>query len=91
MFAENRLAPCMGSTVCEEYAGEDAADAAASWVVLKACVAEWELRLRSGWIGLSCTLFRPADMAVGLFFSARRGSTYEYISPAKAEISILQV
>ncbi|CAM9686122.1 unnamed protein product [Ectocarpus sp. 12 AP-2014] len=46
MFAENRLAPCMGSTVCEEYAGEDAADAAATWVVLKACVAEWELRLR---------------------------------------------
>ncbi|CAM9636609.1 unnamed protein product [Ectocarpus sp. 6 AP-2014] len=46
MFAENRLAPCMGSTVCEEYAGGDAADAAATWVVLKACVAEWELRLR---------------------------------------------
>ena len=47
MFAENRLAPCMGSTVCEEYAGDDGADAAATWVVLKACVAEWELRLRS--------------------------------------------
>lgn len=47
MFAENRLAPFMGSTVCEEYAGEDGADAAATWVVLKACVAEWELRLRS--------------------------------------------
>lgn len=46
MFAENRLAPCMGSTVCEEYAGKDGADAAATWVVLKACVAEWELRLR---------------------------------------------
>eukprot|EP00903_Cladosiphon_okamuranus_P005770 g5719.t2 len=46
MFAENRLAPCMGSTVCEEYAGRDGADAAATWVVLKACVAEWELRLR---------------------------------------------
>ncbi|CAM9875285.1 unnamed protein product [Pylaiella littoralis] len=46
MFAENRLAPCMGSTVCEEYAGADAADSAATWVVLKACVAEWELRLR---------------------------------------------
>lgn len=46
MFAENRLAPCMGSTVCEEYAGDDGADAAATWVVLKACVAEWELRLR---------------------------------------------
>ena len=46
MFAENRLAPCMGSTVCEEYAGNDGADAAATWVVLKACVAEWELRLR---------------------------------------------
>ena len=46
MFAESRMAPCMGSTLCEEYAGQDAADAAATWVVLKACVAEWELRLR---------------------------------------------
>lgn len=46
MFAENRMAPCMGSTICEEYAGGDGADAAATWVVLKACVAEWELRLR---------------------------------------------
>lgn len=48
MFAENRLAPFMGSTVCEDFAGEDGADAAATWVVLKACVAEWELRLRCG-------------------------------------------
>lgn len=47
MFAENRLAPFMGSTVCEEYSGDDSADAAATWIVLKACVAEWELRLRS--------------------------------------------
>lgn len=46
MFAENRLAPFMGSTVCEEYSGDDSADAAATWIVLKACVAEWELRLR---------------------------------------------
>lgn len=46
LFAEDRIAPCMGSTVSEEYAGADGADAAATWVVLKACVAEWELRVR---------------------------------------------
>lgn len=66
MFAENRLAPCMGSTVCEEYAGVDGADAAATWVVLKACVAEWELRLRYGNIEFSRQRARKREEARGL-------------------------
>ncbi|CAM9627488.1 unnamed protein product [Chrysoparadoxa australica] len=42
--AETRLAPKMGSPDPSEYVGSDECDANASWIVLKACIAEWERR-----------------------------------------------
>uniref|UniRef100_A0A7S4D4Y1 Uncharacterized protein n=1 Tax=Heterosigma akashiwo TaxID=2829 RepID=A0A7S4D4Y1_HETAK len=44
MRTEERLAPMMGNMEPEKWAGQDRADYLATWLLLKAAVAEWEKR-----------------------------------------------